>query len=78
MQVAVAIAFVMTTIQFLKKVFPSLNGAVATAAVVLFSAGATAYKFVNEGLPIGLPVITFFVETVVGALGAYSLIKETK
>jgi hypothetical protein len=75
MSVAIAIGFVMTAIQFLKKIIPSLAGTAATIAVIVLSAGVTGYKFINEALSIGLPVIVFFVEVVVGALGAYSLVK---
>jgi len=78
MSVAIAIAFVMTTIQFLKKVIPLIEGSLATVLVVLLSAGVTVYKFATESLPLGIPALAFFGEVVVGALGAYSLIKTVK
>ena len=75
MTVAIAIAFVCTAVQFIKKVFPAIAGTAAVVAVVVLSAGTTAYKFVNEGTPLTIAAALFFVEVVVGALGAYSLVK---
>lgn len=75
MSVAIAIGAVMAGVQFVKKLFPAIAGTAAVVVVVLFSAGATAYKFISEGLPITISALVFFIEVVVGAIGAYSLIK---
>jgi len=78
MTIALAVAFVMTVVQFVKKVIPTIAGTAATIVVVLASVGVTFYKFFNEALPIGPATLLFFVQVVVGAIGAYSLIKVVK
>lgn len=75
MTIAIAVAWVMAAVQFVKKVFPALAGAAAIVAVVVGSAGITLYKYVGEGLAIDLSAVIFFVQVVIGAIGAYSLIK---
>ena len=75
MTVAIAIAFVCTAVQFIKKVFPAIQGNIAVALVVLLSVGTTLFKYLNEGLPITIAALLFCVEVVIGALRAYSLIK---
>ena len=76
MTTVAAIAVVMAIIQFLKKAFPQLiQGSVAVILVILSSIGVTAYKFISEGVPFTLAAITFLFSVIVGAMGAYGLIK---
>lgn len=76
MTTVAGIAVVMAIVQFFKKLLPQfVVGATAIVLVVVASAGVTIYKFVSEGVPLGISTITFFVEVIVGALSAYSLIK---
>jgi putative effector of murein hydrolase LrgA (UPF0299 family) len=76
MTTVAAIAVVMAIIQFLKKAFPQLiQGPIAVIFVILFSVGVTAYKFISEGVPFTLAAITFLFSVIVGAMGAYGLIK---
>lgn len=75
MTIAAAVAFVVTAVQFVKKVFPFISGKIAIGLVVLASAAVSLYKFLSEGLPLGLDTILFFIQVVIGALGAYSLVK---
>lgn len=71
-----AIAIVMAVVQFAKKVLPTvIQGAVAVALVIVTSVAVTAYKFLAEGLPFTLEVVTFLISVIVGAMSAYSLIK---
>ena len=75
MSIAIAVAFVCSAVQFIKKVVPSITGTAAIVAVVICSAGVTVYNFVNSGTPITIAALLFFVQVVMGALGAYSLVK---
>lgn len=77
MTVASAIAIVVAVVQFVKtKLFPTaIEGAVAVVFTVAVSVGVTLYKYVAEGIPINFGAITFAVQVVVGAMGAYGLVK---
>jgi hypothetical protein len=72
-----AIAIVMAIVQFVKKALPKLNitGPVAIALTVVASICVTVYKYISEGLPLTFAAIVFCVEVIVGANGAYNLIK---
>ena len=72
-----AIAIVMAAVQFFKKLLPSVvQGTAARVLVILASIAVTLYKFLNEGLPLTFAAITFAVTVIVGALSAYSLLKD--
>lgn len=77
MTVAAAIAIVVAVVQFVKtKLLPTvIQGAVAVVFTVIVSVGVTLYKYVAEGLPIDFGAITFCIQVVVGAMGAYGLVK---
>jgi hypothetical protein len=76
MTTVAAIAIVMAIVQFLKKALPQLiQGPVAVMLVVLSSVGVTAYKFISEGGFNPITAITFLFSVIVGAMGAYGLIK---
>lgn len=75
MTVPIAIGIVMAGVQFVKKIFPAIAGVAAVILVVVFSAGVTVYKYINEGIPLNFSAIVFFAEVVIGAMGAYGLIK---
>ena len=72
-----AIAIVMAVVQFFKKLLPQfVQGTAARVLVVLASVGVTLYKYINEGLPLTFAAISFAVTVIVGALSAYSLLKD--
>lgn len=76
MTVVAAVAIVVAVVQFAKKALPTVvQGAVAVGLVVVVSAGVTAYKHVAEGLPFTIAAITFLVQVIIGAMGAYGLVK---
>lgn len=76
MTVPQGVAIVVAVVQFCKKLLPTLiQGVVAQILAVVVSAGVTAYKVISEGGVFNFAAITFFVEVLVGAIGAYGLIK---
>lgn len=67
----------MAAVQFFKKLLPAfVQGTAARVLVILASVAVTLYKFLNESLPITFAAITFAVTVIVGALSAYSLLKD--
>jgi len=77
MTVAAAVGIVLAIVQFTKaKLLPSIiQGPVAVVFTVLVSVGVTLYKYVAEGLPINFGAIMFCIQVIVGAMGAYGLVK---
>jgi len=76
MTVIAAVAVVMAVVQFAKKALPTvIQGAFAVGIVVVASAGVTVYKYIAEGLPFTFAAVTFLIQVVVGAMGAYGLVK---
>ena len=77
MTVAIAVGIVLAVVQFVKtKLLPTvIQGAVAVVFTVIVSVGVTAYKYVAEGLPLDFGAITFAIQVIVGAMGAYGLVK---
>jgi type IV secretory pathway VirB2 component (pilin) len=70
-----AIAVVMAIVQFVKNIFPFIQGNTARGLVIIVSVAVTLYKFIGEGLPLNLVAVMFLVCVIVGALSAYSLVK---
>jgi type IV secretory pathway VirB2 component (pilin) len=70
-----AIAVVMAIVQFVKNIFPFIQGNIARALVIVVSVAVTLYKFIGEGLPLNLVAVMFLTCVIVGALSAYSLVK---
>lgn len=70
-----AIAIVMAAVQFAKKWLPNVvKDVVATVLTVLVAVAVTLFKFLSEGLPLTFGAITFLMEVIIGAMGAYSLV----
>jgi len=70
-----AIAIVMAVVQFLKKWLPNvIKDVVATVLTIAMSVAVTLFKFLSEGLPLNFGAITFLLEVIIGAMGAYSLV----
>jgi hypothetical protein len=76
MTVPAGIAIVVSIVQFAKKVLPNIvKDAIALIITILASLGVAVYKTLSEGGAFTFQTIVFFVEVLVGAMGAYSLAK---
>ena len=74
--VAAAIAATAAGVQFIKKLLPSVvQGVVAQGITVVVAIAVTAYAYVSSGTPFTFAAVTFLIAVIVGAMGAYGLIK---